>query len=254
MERKTLNPDGTGARAPFFLAYIAELELEVDRLRKQGQLIRHETKETLKTVNDLCHQASGNPPVVGQIGTALHRIASILHDTNETGIHHPAYDHVAGIAIRPLVEQVFRWQQRLQGAADVSLRMDLEQEHIEWFPARLRHILDNLISNALRFRDPKKSERWVRLTIRTSAQAYEFRLSDNGVGIAAEQQQFIELMCKSVPSRIAGMGVGLSVVRLLVEQSGGSLALDSGVDLGSTFVATLPRFDIDDYLNLSPAG
>ena len=44
------------------------------------------------------------------------------------------------------------------------------------------------------------------------------------------------------------MGVGLAVVKLLVEQSGGTLTVDSGEGQGSTFVAVLPRYDVDDYL------
>ena len=116
----------------------------------------------------------------------------------------------------------------------------------------LRHILDNLISNALRFRDSKKTDHWVSMALRVSALAYEFRLSDNGVGMPTEQQQVVELLSRSIPSRVAGMGVGLSVVRLLVEQSGGTLTVDSGIDQGSTFVAVLPRYDIDDYLTEPP--
>jgi signal transduction histidine kinase len=44
------------------------------------------------------------------------------------------------------------------------------------------------------------------------------------------------------------LGVGLSVVRLLVEQSGGTLTVQSEGGRGTDFVLTLPRYDIDDYL------
>jgi signal transduction histidine kinase len=48
--------------------------------------------------------------------------------------------------------------------------------------------------------------------------------------------------------RAASLGVGLAVVQLPVEQSGGSLAVDSGEGQGTTFVLTLPRLEVDDYL------
>ena len=45
------------------------------------------------------------------------------------------------------------------------------------------------------------------------------------------------------------LGVGLAVVKLLVEQSGGTLSVESLEGRGTSFLATLPRYDINDYLN-----
>ena len=50
------------------------------------------------------------------------------------------------------------------------------------------------------------------------------------------------------PARAAGLGVFLAVVKLLVEQSGGTLTVESGEGQGTTFMAVLPRYDVDDYL------
>jgi signal transduction histidine kinase len=156
---------------------------------------------------------------------------------------------VVAIALRPLIEQVFRWQQRLQNAAGVDLQIDLQSEHMEWFPARLRHILDNLLSNALKYHDPDKLQAWVRLELRTSTKSYELRISDNGIGLPDDERgELLELFHRSAPARAAGLGVGLPVVKLLLEQSGGSLTMDSGLGQGTTFVAILPRYDVDDFL------
>jgi signal transduction histidine kinase len=228
------------------LAYLADLELEVDRLRKQAQFVRHEVREGLKRVKAFCAEPSravdGRAPLA-EIDQA------VLRDLQEPPGYHPAHDQVVAIAVRPLAEQVFRWQQRLTGAPEAHLRLELEAEHVEWFPARLRHILDNLLSNALKYRDPDKAERWVRLGLRASPDAYEFRVSDNGVGIPREERRHVfELLYRAAPAREAGPGVGLAVVKMLVEQSGGMLTVDSGEGQGTTFVAVLPRYDVDDFL------
>jgi signal transduction histidine kinase len=234
------------------LAYVADLELEVDRLRKQGQFIRHEIRQTLKRVKVLCADPSGAgapPAPLGEIDQAARQLGAVLRDLQEPPGYHPAHDQVMAIAVRPLAEQVFRWQQRLAGAPGAVLRLELESEYVEWFPARLRHILDNLVSNALKYRDPEKAEAWVRLGLRASPEAYEFRVSDNGVGMPRdERRQVFELFYRAAPTREAGLGVGLAVVKLLVEQSGGTLTVDSGEGQGTTFVAVLPRYDVDDYL------
>jgi C4-dicarboxylate-specific signal transduction histidine kinase len=231
-------------------AYVADLELEVDRLRKQGQFVRQSVQDTLKEiVRQADGAASANVPVVAAMVTAAADLAGMMQELREPPGYHPAHDQVVAIAVRPLVEQVFRWQQRLLGARDVQLRLNLEADHVEWFPARLRHVLDNLLSNALRYRDPGKAESWVQVRLRETAEGHELRVSDNGLGLAADARDHLfELLHRAGPARPAGPGVGLAVVKLLVEQSGGTLTVDSGAGQGTTFTVGLPPYDIHDHL------
>lgn len=234
------------------LAYVADLELEVDRLRKQSQFVHHEVQEALNRIRMLCTDATetANAPArVTEVSRVAKHLTEVVRDLHEPPGYHPAHDQVIAIAVRPLIEKVFRWQQRLADATQVVLRLELECEHMEWFPARLRHILDNLLSNALKYRDPSKAESWVHLALRLAPEGYELRVSDNGVGLPPEEgAQVFELFYRAAPARAAGLGVGLAVVKLLVEQSGGTLRVDSGEGQGTTFVAILPRYDVDDYL------
>src|SRR4051794_32694099 len=237
---------------PPLLAYLADLELEVDRLRKQSQFVQHEVRETLLGVQRLCAARNGTDDTLSplaEIDRDVRQLATLLQDLRELPGYHPAHDQVVAIAVRPLAEQVFRWQRRLQAAEGAELRLELEAEHIDWFPARLRHILDSLVSNALRYRDAAKAGAWVRVGLRVSPAGYELRVSDNGVGLpAAERGRLFDLSRRAALARAGGVGVGLAVVKLLVEQSGGVLDVDSGDGQGTTFVALLPRFDVDDYL------
>jgi len=227
------------------LAYVADLELEVDRLRKQGGFIRQEVGDGLRRIERLCDGPAANQ----EIAAAVRVLACLLKDLHDPPGYHPAHDQVVAIAIRPLAEQVFQWQRRLTGNLDVTLKLELEADHVEWFPARLRHILDNLFSNALKYLDPAKAEAWVYLGLRTSDRSYEFRVSDNGTGLLeGEGQRAYELLSRAAPVREAGLSVGLPVVRLLIEQSGGSLTVQAEPGRGTDFVLVLPRYDIADYL------
>jgi signal transduction histidine kinase len=231
------------------LAYVADLELEVDRLRRQAQFVQHEVRGTLKRIQLLSTQEAQTLLPVVEIHKAATELATVLRDVQEPPGYHPAHDQVIALAVRPLIEQVFRWQQRLVGAPDAVLKLELASEHVEWFPARLRHILDNLISNALKYRDPDKVPAWVELALRVSPEGYEFRVSDNGLGLPpGGHEQVLQLFYRAAPARAAGLGVGLAVVKLLVEQSGGTLTVDSGAGQGTTFVVVLPRYHVDDYL------
>jgi signal transduction histidine kinase len=249
--RHSANNSVVGApNTHLLLTYVADLELEVDRLRKQCQFFWNEVREALKRIQPLCAGAARDEqPSLAEIGRAANQLAEVVSDLRDPAGYHPAHDQVVAIAVRPLVEQVFRWQQRLLGAPEVVLRLELESEHVEWFPARLRHILDNLLSNALKYRDPDKVEPWVSLGLRTSPRAYELRVSDNGIGLPPNQPiGMFELFFRAAPARAAGLGVGLAVVKVLVEQSGGTLTADSGEGQGTTFVVVLPRYDVDDFL------
>lgn len=222
----------------------------MDRLRRHNHLVQQEARQALARIRGTFWTGDADAhPGRTEVGTVVADLAAVLDDLRELPGYHPAHDQVIAIAVRPLAEQVFRWQQRLLGAQAVTLRLELEADHVEWFPARLRHILDNLISNALKYRDPAKAEAWVRLGLRASPEGYELRLSDNGLGLPlGTSGQVFELFHRAAPVRAAAPGVGLAVVRMLVEQSGGSVAVDSGEGQGTTFVVTLPRYPVDDFL------
>ena len=240
------------SNAHLLLTYIADLELEVDRLRKQIQFVQCSAHEAVSSLQLICREEPEDKPIshlTPLVSQVVEEFDAVLSDLYETSGYHPAHDQVIAIAIRPLIERVFRWQQRLLNAPHAELHLELSTEDVEWFPARLRHILDNLISNSLRYRDIEKGEARVCLGIRKVPAGYELRVSDNGQGMPwNERAEAFELFYRSAPARAAGLGVGLAVVKLLVEQSGGTLSVESETGKGTSFVVVLPRYDAGDHL------
>ena len=241
-------------REQILLAYVADLELEVDRLRKQTQHLHQAALDAVKDIYLKCagYDHDTATATLGEVKVAAKGLATLLQALRESPGFHPAHDQITPIAIRPLVEQVFCWQQRFLNAPYVSLHLELSTEYMEWFPVRLRHILDNLISNGLRYRDPTKGESRLSVSIREVKHAYELRVTDNGRGFSPKElSDSVELFHRSAPARSAGLGVGLAVVKVLVEQSGGTLTRSTDERIGTTMIAVLPRFDINDYLDES---
>ena len=148
------------------LAYMADLELEVDRLRRQGMFLERQVGAGLLEILGLCSVPNPDRAALAGGESTARELLAILKDLRDSPGYHPAHDQVVAIAVRPLAEQVFRWQQRLSHAPGSSLRLELEVDHMEWFPTRLRHILDNLFANALRHRDPTSTDQWVSLALR----------------------------------------------------------------------------------------
>ncbi len=231
------------------LVYVADLELEVDRLRKHGQFLRQAVCEALKSTRAVLAENTLPEEPAARITQSVDEVAAVMRDLQDPPGYHPAHDQVIAIAVRPLVEQVFRWQQRLSGASQAILHMELGTETVNWFPARFRHILDNLVSNGLRYRDSDKGECRVTVALSHWGNSIELRVTDNGLGMPPDERaDAFELFYRSAPIRSSSPGVGLAVVKLLIEESGGSLNVESGEGKGSNFTALLPRYDVGDFL------
>ncbi|HVK14810.1 MAG TPA: ATP-binding protein, partial [Gemmataceae bacterium] len=233
------------------LAYVADLELEVDRLRRQNRFIETNAVRTLTQILRLCTSPAAGEvlPTLARVEETARDLFGVVKDLHEPPGYHPSYDQVVAIAIRPLAEQVFRWQQRLTGVGSVQLRLELEADHVEWFPARLRHILDNLLAQGLRSRDPAAAESWVSVRLQAGDGVYLLGVVDNGLeppdGI---DRRSSDLFYRAAPARSAGLGAGPAVARLLAEQSGGSLTTSRRDGGGTEYLVSLPRYDLLDYL------
>ncbi|WP_293905239.1 ATP-binding protein [Phenylobacterium sp.] len=106
---------------------------------------------------------------------------------------------------------------------------------------RVRQILCNLISNALKFTD-----KGGRVAVRLSRHGEDVRLevSDTGIGIAPEHIERIfekfEQADTSTTRRYGGSGLGLAICRQLADMMGGRIEVTSRLGEGTTFVVTLP--------------
>jgi signal transduction histidine kinase/CheY-like chemotaxis protein len=109
-------------------------------------------------------------------------------------------------------------------------------------PNRLQQVLWNLLSNAIKF-TPKGGK--VEVVLQRVDSHLELSVSDSGVGIAADFLPSVfdrfRQADSSTTRRHAGLGLGLSIVKQLVELHGGTVAATSpGVDRGATFTVKLP--------------
>jgi len=109
-------------------------------------------------------------------------------------------------------------------------------------PVRLAQILSNLLNNAAKYSD-KGSD--IRLTARREGEEIVFRVEDTGIGIAPEMLPCVFELFTQIDRRAnrsqGGLGIGLTLVKTLVELHGGSVeARSAGLGRGSEFVVRLP--------------
>jgi signal transduction histidine kinase len=112
--------------------------------------------------------------------------------------------------------------------------------------ARIAQVLDNLVSNAIKF-TPAGGRVKVRSRIEGDAAAVV--VEDTGIGIAPEEQaQLFERFYRTASATkraIQGTGLGLSISKAIAEEHGGEIRVSSEQGVGTTFILRLPMPDID---------
>jgi PAS domain S-box-containing protein len=112
--------------------------------------------------------------------------------------------------------------------------------------ARVRQIIANLISNALKFTDKGRAE----VAVARTVSGIEIRVSDTGIGIPADRVdklfQKFEQADASTTRRFGGTGLGLAICREFSELMGGSVRVTSTQGEGSTFIVELPLPRLED--------
>jgi signal transduction histidine kinase len=112
---------------------------------------------------------------------------------------------------------------------------------------RLAQVIDNLLSNALKFTPPGGV---VRVSVRVADEEVALEVADNGIGIPEDQQT--ELFDRfyrarsAVKKAIQGTGLGLSIVKAIAEAHGGSVSVASLEGEGSVFRVVLPKIAVHE--------
>jgi len=158
------------------------------------------------------------------------------------------------VDLRALMQQLddmFRPQAESKGLAFKMQCSVQVPQFISTDEKRLRQILLNLISNAIKFTE----KGLVELNISYRNQVAKMQIKDSGIGIAdADQQRIFEPFVRVHDSRtqqVSGTGLGLSISRLLVEMMGGSLQLSSQPASGSEFCLKLFLPSVNEVLAVS---
>ncbi len=127
-----------------------------------------------------------------------------------------------------------------------GIRLEKELHRTEGYvngdPGRLQQVIWNLLTNAIKF---TPSGGWIRLALRQVNSHLELAVSDNGVGISSDfLPHLFERFSQadgSIKRKHGGLGLGLSIVKTLVELHGGTIRAQSpGEDLGTTFTICIP--------------
>ena len=111
---------------------------------------------------------------------------------------------------------------------------------VRFSPKNLRSIVYNLLSNAIKYRHPDHPP-VVQVRCRPGAGgSFVFEVEDNGLGLSESQQAKLFGMFQRLHTHVEGTGIGLYMVKKIIDNAGGTIAVRSQPARGTTFTVTLP--------------
>jgi len=219
-----------------FLAMLAhELRNPLAPIRHSLQIMRLAggDAQTVKSVTELMERQVGH--LMGLVDDLLdvNRISRGKIELRRERIELAAVVTDAVEIARPLSE-------RMQH--ELTVTVPAEPICVNADPLRLAQVVGNLLNNACKFTEKQGR---VRLSVEREGEQAVIRVRDNGMGIAADQlPRIFDLFMQvdvSIERSVSGLGIGLSLVKSLVEMQGGTVdAYSAGVGHGSEFVVRLP--------------
>jgi len=235
--------------------FIAEQIADTERLKFEFLAnTTHELRTPLTTImgyGDLLMDGSFGPlmqdqvKAIGRLVESARGLLSLVEQIldypklqrGETGLSVKRQD------LAPLLDEIRREIAQLEKRKPYRVQYEVEDGilAIETDWGKLKNILTNILSNAIKFTDQGKVE----LSIRNGSKAeVSFTVSDTGIGIPKDKIPLIFDMFRQLDGsqtrRYGGTGLGLSISKNLAALIGGRLEVESEVGKGSTFTLTIP--------------
>ncbi|HEX4749522.1 MAG TPA: ATP-binding protein [Bryobacteraceae bacterium] len=226
-----------------------ELERSNSELEEFARIASHDLSAPITSTRwlvDLLSSRHGNKlgedgqKIVKQIATGLQRMSELVdavlqHAKVGTTPIGSANGSDSFAALAAAKEDLHK-DIELSGAEVTSGQLPL----VRMSSQALAQLFQNLLSNAIKYRKPGTKPR-VTITAERSGNNWEFRVSDNGIGI---EQDWLERVFQPMQRRhgpeIAGSGIGLATCRKIVNRAGGKIWAESEVDQGTTIHFTVP--------------
>lgn len=235
-----------------FNGMLKRLERAVDTLRRFTADASHELKTPLTSIQGTVQVALSRERSAEELRETL---ADVMEETewmlhlvdglltlarSEEGLVPLATEPVD---LRPLLEDAVEMAHLLAGDKPVTVELLAPPALVvDGAPSQLRQIFLNLISNAVKF----TAEGSVRVAGREIPQGeglVEIRIADTGAGIAPEElSRIFDRFYRGDAARVreGGTGLGLAIARLLIEQQGGTIDVQSRLGHGTEFRVLLP--------------
>ncbi|HEY0963717.1 MAG TPA: ATP-binding protein [Pseudomonadales bacterium] len=219
--------------------------------------LSHELRTPMNAIIGISHLLSASNPLsdrqrmfVGTLKSSADNLLTLINDLLDVAKIEAKSIELEEITfdLRRMLHEIVSMMSVRAMEKGIRLNLDLQKlSHYLYYgdPNRLRQVMLNLISNAVKFTD--SGDVTIRLQNSSEGDGMKkvtFEVMDTGIGIASDKlhnifDKFAQADA-SITRRFGGTGLGLSITKTLVELMGGFIAVKSEPDVGSTFFFTIP--------------
>jgi len=242
--------------------YTETITRQTDRLANFNRMVSHELRNPLSTLQYTVHilantedgeVIAARPRLVSLMERGLGRMGDLLRSLEALSRARDGTDtpNVQLVELGAIARDVARQLTDMAAARGVAIRIVPDLPSVTVDVARLELVLMNLVSNAVKYSDPAKAERFVEIDVvphPPAADAWTLRVRDNGLGIPQTvlpqllHTRFLRAHAqRDQELGNEGAGLGLSIVQACVESLGGKVTLSSVESDGTTVLVTLPQ-------------
>ncbi len=146
------------------------------------------------------------------------------------------------IVFEEMVQEMRLGLKFMEGAEELNLKVEIIQnEKFVSDLGRLNVILNNIISNAIKYKDISKEKSFVKLNINCNKEHAIIIIEDNGIGITDKDKDKVFEMFYRATKLSTGSGLGLYIVKEAIEKLNAEIELESEIRVGTKFTITIPN-------------
>ena len=169
------------------------------------------------------------------IHVSISKFNNTIKDLTEiTKVQKDLNEDLEYVSFTEITEDIKRDIQKLMDESGVILREVYEVREMIYAKKNLRSVLYNLLTNGIKYRSPERPPQILIHTYRQDS-FIVVSVADNGLGLNSSQQSKLFTMFKRMHTHVDGSGIGLYIVKRIVENNGGKIEVESEQGRGTTF-------------------
>ncbi|MEN8249179.1 MAG: MFS domain-containing histidine kinase [Bacteroidota bacterium] len=226
----------------------SELQKANDELDKFVYSASHDLRAPLTTLLGLIEVFKINPNKKEQekylemMTSRIHDMEGFIRDITEYSRNSRMDIIHLTVNMKKLLDEVRDSFDYLSNESNIKLNINTDPElEYKTDPNRLKVVVNNIVSNAIKYHDPGKEQKYVNINTTMNGGGLTIAIEDNGVGIPSEHHKQIFDMFFRASDASKGSGLGLYIVKETLEKLEGSIRFESKIKTGSKFIIELPQ-------------